>query len=54
MVDDIVFSTYSSSFLDIGTTSNGSQIDIIFHDRYSLTITGTQSTGGEINYAYII
>lgn len=55
MVDDIIFSTYSNSFLDIGTSSNGPQLDIVFNDSYFHTMTGTQSNGsGEINYAYII
>lgn len=54
MADDIIFSTYSNSYLDTGTQSGGAQIDIIFDDGYFVTITGTQSSGGEINYAYII
>lgn len=54
MVDDIIFATYSSSYLDIGTSSGSSQLDIMFNDSYFHTMTGTQSTGGEINYAYII
>jgi hypothetical protein len=53
MVDDIIFATYSSSFLDTLTASGGAQLDIMFNDSYFHTITGTQSSG-ETNYAYII
>ena len=54
MVDDIIFATYSNSYLDVGTLSGSAQLDVMFNDSYFYMITGTQSSGGEINYAYII